>query len=444
MDATALADRFARAGLDAPAAQAKAAMFARLAEHLAKQAGVSPARALAFFVPGRVEVLGKHTDYAGGSTLVMAVDRGFCLLVHPRSDNQVRLFNVAQNEQACSAIDPDLSPQMGHWMNYPQTVVRRLARNFPQARCGADIAFLSDLPRSSGMSSSSAMIVAIYLALAAVNRIEQLPAYQHNIASQDDLAGYLGTIENGQTFGTLAGDRGVGTFGGSEDHTAILRSQPGRLSQYRYCPVRLERRIALPDDLRFLIAFSGAHAEKTGGARELYNRASLLAQQAAQAWRQATGREDAHLAAALASAPDAPQQLRRILADQPDLLQRFEHFYAESEQILPAAGDALERGDLAEFGKQVDRSQDLTERLLGNQVPQTVHLARSARRLGALAASAFGAGFGGSVWALARQADADALLQAWEQDYRAAFPADAAHACFFATRPGPAAMRISD
>jgi galactokinase len=312
MDAAALADRLARAGLDAPAAQAKAAMFARLAEHLAKHTSTNPARALAFFVPGRVEVLGKHTDYAGGRTLVMAVDRGFCLLVHPRSDDQVRLFNVAQSEQACCAIDPDLAPSMGHWMNYPQTVVRRLARNFPQARCGADIAFLSDLPRSSGMSSSSAMIVAIYLALAAVNRIEQLPAYQHNITSQEDLAGYLGTIENGQTFGTLAGDRGVGTFGGSEDHTAILCSQPGRLSQYRYCPVRLERRIALPDDLRFLIAFSGAHAEKTGGARELYNRASLLAQHAAQAWRQATGREDAHLAAAGGLAPG----LCRMLCEQ--------------------------------------------------------------------------------------------------------------------------------
>ena len=76
------------------------------------------------------------------------------------------------------------------------------------------------------MSSSSAMVVAFFLALAKINRLSERPEYRENIHNQEDLAGYLATIENGQTFRKLAGDNGVGTFGGSEDHTAILCAKP--------------------------------------------------------------------------------------------------------------------------------------------------------------------------------------------------------------------------
>ena len=77
----------------------------------------------------------------------------------------------------------------------------------------------------------------------ALNELGDHPAYRRHITSCEDLAHYLGCVENGQTFGDLAGDRGVGTFGGSEDHTAILCSEPGRLRLYRYAPARFERAV---------------------------------------------------------------------------------------------------------------------------------------------------------------------------------------------------------
>ena len=89
----------------------------------------------------------------------------------------------------------------------------------------------------------------------------------------------------------------------------------------------------------------------------------------------------------------------------------------------------------------VDWSQWATERLLGNQIPETVFLAHSAREVGATAASAFGAGFGGSVWALVQCDDASRFLNVWEQRYRRAFPARADGAQFFATNAGPAAFQ---
>lgn len=399
----------------------------------------------AFWVPGRIEVLGKHTDYAGGRSLVCAVEQGFVAVAVPRADTTVRVVNVAAGSEVTLALDPALAQPPEPWMRYPATVLRRVARNFPAARRGADLAFLSDLPLASGMSSSSAFMVAVFLAIADINRLSEDEAYRRTIGSPEDLAGYLATIENGQSFGSLTGDRGVGTFGGSEDHTAMLCCRDGELSQYSFCPVRHERQVRCPGDHRFVVAVSGVNAEKTGAAKDAYNRASLAVRAIHDAWRAASGRLDASLAESVdrGGASSVREVIERTPIDgfaTQVLLNRFDQFVEESAHIIPAAAEALERRELARFGTLVDRSQDLAERQLCNQVAETVSLARSARDLGAVAASAFGAGFGGSVWALVADDDVPAFAARWEASYRAAFPA--ASPAFLVTRPGPAAAKI--
>jgi galactokinase len=403
----------------------------------------------AFFVPGRIEVLGKHTDYAGGRSIVAATEKGFCIVAAKRQDNTVRILDIASGEKVEFTITDRLQPRPEHWSNYPMTVARRLARNFPGPLQGAKIAFASDLPPAAGMASSSAMIVGSFLVLSTFNNLSSRKEYHSNISGPTDLAAYLATVENGRNFGTLAGDKGVGTFGGSEDHTAILCCRAGLLSRYSYCPVRFERDIEFPFDYVLAIASSGVVAEKTGAAMEKYNRVSELCRCVVQLWNKTTGRADPHLAAAIASSPDAPDHIRNALQQTPDknfspeeLLKRLEHFLAESEQIIPAAGTALAAGDLAEFDRQVTRSQELAETLLGNQVPETVFLARCARDLGAIAASAFGAGFGGSVWALTKADRAEQFLAEWSALYKSEFPTPAANAVFLLTRPGPAAFEL--
>ena len=448
-DTRTVAARLCDAGLPDAEAIRKAMLFAAAARSLADALRASDAGLHAFYVPGRVEVLGKHTDYAGGRSLVMAVTRGFALVAAPRSDAAVSVTDVGRNERVDLELGPDLEPPLGQWANYPMTVARRLARNFPDARRGADIAFASDLPPAAGLSSSSAMIVAFALAMVRINDLQTRADYQSNITSNESLAEYLGTVENGQTYGTLAGAKGVGTFGGSEDHTAILCAKPNTLSQYAYCPTRFERHIRLPDGYAFVIASSGVVAEKTGAALDKYNRASLLAGAVAEQWRSATGRDDPHMAAAVQSAPDAVGRIRQVLRDAdhpqftpPELSDRFEQFYAENEQIIPVAGDALAARDIAEFGRQVDRSQELTATQLGNQVEQTVALAKIARELGALAASAFGAGFGGSVWALVPADRVETFTEQWSNRYAQSYPEPAIRAAFFTTHPGPASFEL--
>jgi galactokinase len=421
--------------------------------------------ALRWFVPGRIEVLGKHTDYAGGRSLLCAVERGFCVTAIPRADDVMRVVDVGNQVEATFRVSEDQAGET-RWRTYPATVARRVARNFAALPAcdsrsggsglrGADIAFASDLPRAAGVSSSTALIIAIFTVLAEVNQLEQHPAYRENIPTLDALASYLGCVENGRTFGTLAGDTGVGTRGGAQDHTAILRAAPGHLVRYAYSPPAMEAVIPLPHGLTFAIGASGVAAEKTGAAKDQYNRAAEAVTAILDVWRDATGQDAPTLfdlitrgesnhagAGVLAGLRSILAQSRhpRFTADA--LLARLDHFVHEAIDIIPHACDALARGDLDTFGALVDDSQASAERWLANQIPETIALARLARSHGAVAASAFGAGFGGSVWALVRSSEAAAFIDTWRRDYLGRFPAHADLAQFFVTTPGPARVRL--
>jgi galactokinase len=443
------------AGLSPAEAERKARLFEEN-ERALRAWGASDGERLRWFVPGRIEVLGKHTDYAGGRSLLCAVERGFCVTAIARDDEVMRVVDAGNRVEAVFRVSEDQAAET-RWRTYPATVARRVARNFAaDARGGgslrgADIAFASDLPRAAGVSSSTALIIAIFTALAEINRLDEHPAYRENIPTIDALASYLGCVENGRTFGTLAGDTGVGTRGGAQDHTAILRAVPGHVVRYAYSPATMEAVVPLPGGLTFVIGASGVAAEKTGAAKDQYNRAAEAFTAILDVWREATG-QDAPTLFDLVTRTSAPAETLDLLARSRHprftadaLIARLDHFVHEAIDLIPHASDALARGDLDTFGALVDDSQSSAERWLANQIPETIALARLARSHGAVAASAFGAGFGGSVWALVRASDASdaaAFLDAWRRDYLGRFPAHADLAQFFVTTPGPPRIRV--
>lgn len=435
----------------------KAARIGELMRRLSHLSGApNDTEVFVFWVPGRIEVLGKHTDYGGGRSLLCAVERGICLVARARSDTSlrsespsVRIMDANSDDIAEFDLAANVEPRPGHWSNYPITVARRAAANFSGAMSGADIVFASDLPPAAGVSSSSALVVGSFLAIAAVNDLPARREYRDNITTKEDLAGYLGCVENGLNFKSLHGHAGVGTFGGSEDQTAILCAIPNSLVQYSFCPVRFERAIPLPRDYSFVIGASGVLAEKTGAALQLYNGVSRRLSVALECWRSASGRPDISMGAAVASSGDARERIRAILvasrsAEYPaqSLVDRFDQFVVEANEIIPAAGDALIRGDLDAFGDAVARSQLGAQNHLENQIPETIALVRGARDLGAAAASAFGAGFGGSVWALVQSDSVEAFRQKWSNAFHRAFPENEARSDFFVTRAGPPATRL--
>jgi galactokinase len=401
-------------------------------------------------VPGRIEVLGKHTDYAGGRSLLCTVERGLVIVAAPRADRRLCVVDAVRQGR----VDIDLATalslrNMRGWPLYPTTVARRFVRNFGEAVGGAHLAMASGLPSAAGMSSSSALTVGIALALAHCGGLVHHEAWATALPNTLDLAGYLGALENGVRFRALDGDTGVGTMGGAQDHTAILCSAPDALGMFAWAPPAFERWVPWSPSHVFAIAVSGVVASKAGAARGRYNRAARTVAQLLRSWNLRAHRRDATLGQALRSAPDAFERLVRFAeADAtPEfpashLVARLHQFRDETERFVPGAAESLGRGDVQAFGDFVAQSQEAAESALENQVPETSSLVRLAREVGAPAASAFGAGFGGSVWALVPAADADAFSARWRLAYNEAHPEIAARASWLRTRPSPPALEV--
>jgi galactokinase len=440
-----LLEQLLDSGFSEADARSRAALIVSVEEAFKARIGQPPR--WRFWVPGRVEFFGKHTDYAGGRSLIAAVPRGFAVAAAARSDHLVRVIDTRRNVEA--AIDALDHTRTDHgWTTYAATVVRRLAVNFPGARLGTDVVVASDLPSAAGLSSSSALIVGLALALKERAGLEKRTEWARHIPGATALAGYLGALEAGASFGDFQGASGVGTHGGSEDHTAILTGRAGMLSAYRYVPVCHLGDVAMPIAWSPVIATSGVHADKIGSARGRFNRASAAARALLDVWEQTSGRPATSLAAALASAPDARARLASVISvtsvpefSGDDLQRRLEHFVREDARVDTAVR-AFEDADAAGLGTLSQASQADAETLLGNQVPETIDLVAAAREAGALAATSFGAGFGGSAWAIVAAEDVGRFGPAWVARYRARRP-HVSGVEWLEARPSPSAREIA-
>jgi galactokinase len=192
---------------------------------------------------------------------------------------------------------------------------------------------------------------------------------------------------------------------------AILCAEDGRVGQFSYLPARHEASIPWPDTHRLVVAISGVMAHKTANALAAFNRLS--------------------------------DTLRADTADVVAGRSRRAQFREETETIVPGAAAALAARDWSAFGALVDRSQSLAESVLGNQVAETILLQRLAREQGAVAASAFGAGFGGAVWAMVPTTEAEDFGHRWRGQYLARFPEHADRCRVDITAPAAPACSLA-
>jgi len=116
--------------------------------------------------PGRVNLIGEHTDYNDGFVLPIAIERSATATWAPRSDRTLRVHSGRFGETASVDLDGPVRPRPGHWSNYVVGVAVELAAaGVPPA--GADVRIDSDVPPGGGLSSSAAIEVAAALALMA-------------------------------------------------------------------------------------------------------------------------------------------------------------------------------------------------------------------------------------------------------------------------------------
>jgi galactokinase len=293
------------------------------------------------------------------------------------------------------------------------------------------------------MSSSSALIVGIASTLVRLSRITDRGERRLHVRDPLDEAGYYACIENGRSFGALEGHHGVGTHGGSEDHAAMLCATGSCVTGFAFVPMRKLDTLRVPEGWQFVIASSGIAAEKTGAALASYNRLARGAAILLHLWNTHEAPAPS-LASAMASSPDAVRQLQTYIERSetdgwsPDALAaRLEHFVSEDARIARACS-AFAAMDANLIAQLAASSQSDSEQLLANQVPQTAGLVQLALEKGAFGARSFGAGFGGSVWALVAKERASTFCDEWLRRYMQEFSSPHRPVAFLAS-PGPAA-----
>src|SRR5246127_3322339 len=117
-----------------------------------------------FRAPGRVNLIGEHTDYNDGFVLPAAIELNICTAIAPRKDLHLHVFS--ENLQETTVVDlAETHPRAkGHWSDYVRGVALML-QNSGLALAGADIAIHGDIPNGAGLSSSAALEVSLAIAL---------------------------------------------------------------------------------------------------------------------------------------------------------------------------------------------------------------------------------------------------------------------------------------
>ena len=116
--------------------------------------------------PGRVNLIGEHTDYNDGFVLPMAIDHAVWLALRPRTDGQVRLFSL--DLEADEAFELNSLAKGEGWLEYPKGIAYELQK-FGYSLTGFDAIMTGDVPRGAGLSSSAAVELAVARAFSAVS-----------------------------------------------------------------------------------------------------------------------------------------------------------------------------------------------------------------------------------------------------------------------------------
>jgi len=352
--------------------------------------------------PGRVNLIGEHTDYNGLPVFPMALQREVRIALHPRLDGVVSLVNADPEFEAVEfevgvAIPPG---PPGHWGNYVKAPAQELARRHAIIR-GFDGVLTSDVPVASGLSSSSALVNAVGLALAQVNELG------------------LDALELGELMADA--ERYTGTRGGGMDQAISMCARAGHAARIDFRPLRLKH-VPVPTDWRFVVADTGVRAEKSGPTQAAYNRRRAECEEAFKlvaphlARQGLKPRPPAGYAEMLRSVPDDEVMAAAEKVLTGTLFKRFRHVVTENARVVEAQ-DLLYQADHSGFGVLMDESHGSLRADYNVSSAELDELVAFAKEGGAAGARLTGAGFGGCIVALAGTDTVDGVLESLVTGY---------------------------
>lgn len=324
--------------------------------------------------PGRVNLVGDHTDYNDGLAMPMAIDRELALAVAPRGDGRVRLVSeldgVVHDVDPAGAAGAPEAPGGDRWPSwtvYVQGVLRALG-SAPWH--GVDVAVASDLPEGAGLSSSAALELAVARAAAAVDG----GAWDASAAARA---------------GRLAENAWVGVSTGIMDQLAVAHGRAGH-AMLLDCRDTTWEHVAVPDDLEVLVLDTGARRSLVGSA---YDDRRHDCEQAAEGLGVSTLR-----------AVDDVADLVRLPAR---LRARARHVVTENQRVRDVAA-GLRAGDESAVATALRTSHASLRDDYDVTGPELDAMADVANDTpGIVGARMTGGGFGGAVVALARPGAVD-------------------------------------
>ena len=335
-----------------------------------------------FRAPGRVNLIGEHTDYNDGFVLPIAIDRACYVLSRLRADRTLRIHSQQFNETVEHALD---SPRAKghHWSDY----VRGVAWALAEAGCapsGADLLIASEVPLGSGLSSSAAIEVATALAL--------LGTSGHTLDPKS-IAMACQRAENefvGMRCGIM--DQLAACFG-REGHALLIDCRS------------LEVELVALDESRVRVVVANTMVKHALAASEYNTRRREC--------------EDAAARLGVGALRDvASEQIESFAADWPEAIRRRARHVTTENARVPAAADALRRSDFEEMGRLMaasHKSLDEDYQVTCDELNTMVALARQIP--GCFGARMTGGGFGGCTVNLVRAADADSFAAALATGY---------------------------
>ena len=374
--------------------------------------------------PGRVNLIGEHTDHNGLPVLPIAIDRAVRVEFTVVDEPVVRLGSPSPRFAPFEfqLKRPIEAAAQGDWSNYARAAARGLLERGISLDRGIEGTVVGDVPIASGLSSSSALVVASALALLKANGIEvgggpeaiaPSPGWDHERAvrrraslSRLELAALMARAE-----------RFVGLEGGGMDQAACLHGVEGHALRIEFDPLRVTP-VPVPDGWRWVVASSLVRAEKSADARGAYNeRARQCREALAASLGVVTGGPAVNAGdRATSTAPDratlAPTYPDLVAIDDVDgllrdarrrlppvLFRRFRHVVTEGRRVA-LAEQAMRDADPLRFGDLMTRSHKSLRDDYEVSTDELDAIVTIALDAGAAGARLTGAGFGGCAVAL--------------------------------------------
>ena len=333
--------------------------------------------------PGRVNLIGEHTDYNGGPALPFAIERRTVVAAAPATAWQA----VSTVDGTPHLLDPS-GPPAGGWTDYVRGVIRVLQQE-KLAPNGAKIAVASSIPIGAGLSSSAALAVSLTKALTMLSGRRAPPALLAELAyraEHDEVGVRCGRMD--QTIAALA----------TRESALLFESATGEV-----------RRVPLLG--RIIVMETGVERRLTDG---LYNQRRKECEEAIRLLAD----QELHLPSLAAISPERMPQVERLLPA-PWLL-RARHVVGETQRTRTAAS-ALMMGDRGTLGRILFEGHASLRDNYQCSCPEADLLVESAKTHGAIGARLTGAGWGGAVIMLAPAGHEARVVAETSDDFRKVF-----------------------